>query len=79
MNEKQAQILKLKQDKDAVIMAHYYVEDDIILFKIEINKERYNFEGNSMNEEQAWLAIHELEELSYKELERGKYECFTTD
>ena len=29
MNEKQAQILKLKQDKDAVIMAHYYVEDDI--------------------------------------------------
>ena len=22
-----------------------------------------------MNEEQAWLAIHELEELSYKELE----------
>lgn len=29
MNEKQAQILKLKQEKDAVIMAHYYVEDDI--------------------------------------------------
>ncbi len=29
MNEKQAQILRLKQEKDAVIMAHYYVDDDI--------------------------------------------------
>ena len=29
MNEKQAQILRLKKEKDAVIMAHYYVEDDI--------------------------------------------------
>ena len=30
----------------------------------------YNFEGYLMNQEQAWLAIHELEELSYKELEK---------
>ena len=29
MNEKQAQILRLKQEKNAVIMAHYYVDDDI--------------------------------------------------
>ena len=28
MNEKQAQILRLKQEKNAVIMAHYYVDDD---------------------------------------------------
>ena len=51
------------------VMGFYYENDGIILFKIEINKKRYNFEGYSMNEEQAWLAIHELEELSYKELE----------
>ena len=69
----------INKDTPEEFMKFYYVEDDIILFKIEINKERYNFEGNSMNEEQAWLAIHELEELSYKELERGKYECFKTD
>ena len=41
----------------------------IVLFKIQINKKWYKFDGFSMNEEQAWLAIHELEELSYKELE----------
>lgn len=29
MNEKQAKILQLKKEKDAVIMAHYYVEDEI--------------------------------------------------
>lgn len=29
MNEKQAQILRLKEEKNAVIMAHYYVDEDI--------------------------------------------------
>lgn len=29
MNEKQEKILQLKKEKDAVIMAHYYVEDEI--------------------------------------------------
>ena len=56
-------------DTPEEFMDFYYEEGGVILFKIEINKKRYNFEGYSMNEEQAWLAIHELEELSYKELE----------
>ena len=50
-------------------MEFYYEEDGVVLFKIQVNRKWYNFEGYLMNQEQAWLAIHELEELSYKELE----------
>ena len=38
------------------------------------NKQRFEFTGKyqglEMTEDEAWLAIHELEELSYKELEK---------
>ena len=47
----------------------HYSKDTKILFVIQINHKRYDFLDKCMNEEQAWLAIHELEELSYKELE----------
>lgn len=40
-----------------------------ILFVIEINRNYYKFISSKVTEEQAWLAIHELEELSYRELE----------
>jgi hypothetical protein len=58
-------------DTEDEIMDFYYVDENgHTLFEIQINKNRYNFlQDNGMNEEQAWLAIHELEELSYKELE----------
>ena len=56
--------------KDTNEYMHFYYEDnDKILFEIQINRRWYNFLNRGMNEEQAWLAIHELEELSYKELE----------
>lgn len=50
----------------------FYYEDEHgnALFRIEINKNRYDFQNRGMSEGQAWLAIHELEELSYKELEK---------
>ena len=38
-----------------------------------ISKEFEEMTGYLMNEEQAWLAIHELEELSYKEFELLTY------
>lgn len=53
------------------LLEFYYEDmDGNILFGIDISKSRYNFKNRGMNEEQAWLAIHELEELSYKELEK---------
>ena len=58
-----------KDTKDEV-MEFYYEDDSVVLFKIQITRKWYNFEGYLMNQEQAWLAIHELEELSYKELEK---------
>lgn len=48
----------------------HYSKDTKTLFVIQINHKRYDFLNKGMNEEQAWLAIHELEELSYKELEK---------
>lgn len=60
----------VNKDTPDEVMKFYYENDGIILFKIEINKKRYNFFNKGMNEEQAWLAIYELEELSYKELEK---------
>ena len=50
-------------------MEFYYEDNGVVLFKIQITRKWYNFLNRGMNEEQAWLAIHELEELSYKELE----------
>ena len=50
-------------------MDFYYEDNGKILFEIQIGRRWYNFINKGMNEEQAWLAIHELEELSYKELE----------
>lgn len=50
-------------------MDFYYEDNDKILFEIQICRRWYNFFNKGMNEEQAWLAIQELEELSYKELE----------
>ena len=58
-------------DTPEEFMDFYYERDDIILFKIEINRKRYNFKGYFMSEQEAWLAIYELEELSYKLLERS--------
>ena len=52
------------------LLEFYYEKDGVTLFSIQINKEEYHFQDRGMNEEQAWLAIHELEELSYKELEK---------
>ena len=58
-------------DTEDEIMDFYYVDENgHTLFEIQINKSRYNFKNRGMNEEQAWLAIYELEELSYKELEK---------
>lgn len=57
--------------EDEYMDFYYHDEDDTILFRVEINRKYYNFKSyNKITEEQAWLAIHELEELSYKELEK---------
>lgn len=50
------------------LLEFYYEKDGETLFSIQVNKKEYHFQNRGMNEEQAWLAIHELEELSYKEL-----------
>ena len=55
---------------DEIMDFYYEDENGNYLFEIEINRQTYKFKGWKMNEEQAWLAIHELEELSYKELEK---------
>lgn len=57
------------RDTPDEILQFYYYEDEqnSPLFVIDINREKYNFNGR-ISEESAWLAIHELEELSYKEL-----------
>jgi len=57
-----------KNTKDEY-MDFYYEDNGKILFEIQICRRWYNFLNKGMNEEQVWLAIHELEELSYKELE----------
>lgn len=50
-----------------------YLKDGAPLFKMQCNKHFFEFTGKQeeleMTEEEAWLAIYELEELSYKELE----------
>ena len=60
-------------DTEKEFMEFYYMKDDQYLFKMGCNREHFSFmgkyEGLEMTEQEAWLAIYELEELSYKELE----------
>lgn len=61
-------------------LEYYYMDRGKVLFKIQIykNLKKYRFlgkyEGYSMTEQEAWLAIYELEELSYKEMEVKIYD-----
>ena len=61
-------------DTEKEVMEFCYIKDGQYLFKMVCNKQRFEFTGKyqglEMTEDEAWLAIHELEELSYKELEK---------
>ena len=61
-------------DTEKEFMEFYYMKDGQYLFKMVCNREHFSFigkyEGLEMTEQEAWLAIYELEELSYKELEK---------
>ncbi len=60
----------VNKDTEDEYMKFYYEDDGVVLFEIQITRKGYDFKGYLMDEEQAWLAIHELEELSYKELDK---------
>lgn len=60
----------VNKDTEDEYMDLYYEDNSKVLFRIQICRRWYNFFNKGMNEEQAWLAIYELEELSYKELEK---------
>lgn len=67
----------VNKDTEDEYYEFYYEMNGKILFKINYRKNGWqcNFYGKyqdkqyTMDEQEAWLAIHELEELSYKELE----------
>ena len=52
----------------------YYLKEQQPLFIMKCNKQFFEFRGRDreiiMTEQEAWLAIYELEELSYQELEK---------
>ena len=62
----------LNREKEDEYLQFWYYQDEqkSPLFVIDISKKIYDFKNGGMSEKQAWLAIHELEELSYKELEK---------
>lgn len=64
--------LPYRNTDEQVIDVYYYDGDDTMLFNIKVNRNIYQFNeyNHKISEEDAWLAIYELEELSYKELEK---------
>ena len=65
-------------EKNKKYMRVYYLDDNNkVLFKIYTSLDRYSFYGKYQNEKyimderEAWLAIYELEQLSYIELDKN--------
>lgn len=61
-------------DTENEYLEFFYMKDGKYLFKMNCSRNHFDFTGKyqglEMTEDEAWLAIYELEQLSYKELEK---------